>query len=211
MSIAPFRPALVIVGALTLAACGSEPADEQGADAPVIAGSTGAEAQEPQAAQSPDTRIASNYSRLDLDRCTLIEQLVEGESASWKCTGLGGAPLFVNSGDGRFDIDAGADDGRFDTIPGFNETGDTIEWRMTDGRPFAIVYRLRDISPEGDGSSTLFVKSVGTQEAPGCLIAQVPGSAREANVLAREQADRAVHGFDCPAPPVTQTDGGEQP
>ena len=79
----------------------------------------------PAAAQT----FSSVYTMLDLDRCRTLEVVPEGESVRRRCPGLGAIPLFVNAGDGRFDVDAGVDNGQWESLGGFNEIGPRIEWR----------------------------------------------------------------------------------
>jgi len=142
---------------------------------------------------------SSVYTELDLDRCRILEVIPEGESVRRRCPGLGAIPLFVNAGDGRFDVDAGVDNGEWESIGGFNEIGPRIEWRRAGGRPFAIIYRLRLTSPEQPPGSTLIVETIGRRAAPGCQIATVDGALPDANVRARAIADRRARTHRCPA------------
>lgn len=147
----------------------------------------------PAAAQAP---ADSAYTELDTDQCTILSAVEEGESISWQCAGFGTFPVFVNAGDGRFDVDAGMDDDAFDTISPFNAPGPLIEWRLRDRAPFAIIYRLRDVSLETQGS-TLFVETIGTAGVPGCTVATVAGDVPEANQVARDLADAMAADFRC--------------
>ncbi|WP_284124089.1 hypothetical protein [Parerythrobacter aestuarii] len=183
---------LVLLSAalLALAGCGTEPADapdQSGpGEAPVATG-------EPQA----PTGFASVYTDLDLDSCELLElETEQGSSASWRCPGFGDTPLLVEEGDGRFDLDAGVDDSGFQTIGAFNDLNDTIEWRLLDGQPVAVIFRYRDVSMETKGRTVLAVEKVGRQGAPGCRMAQIAGNTPEANQRARDFADAAVD-FSC--------------
>ena len=176
--------------ALALAACGGEPANEP------------AEQAAPGAAPE-QTGVASVYTDFDLAACTVLdEEREQGSSASYRCAGFGDVALFVQEGDGRFDLDAGVDDGTFQTIAAFNDIGDTVEWRLRDGRPVAIVFRYRDVTLERGGRTVLAVETVGADGAPGCRVAQIAGDTPEANLRARELADAAAQdGFVCPAEP----------
>jgi hypothetical protein len=148
----------------------------------------------PAAAQT----VSSAYTVLDLDRCRTLEVIPEGESVRRRCPGLGAIQLFVNAGDGRFDVDAGVDNDRWESLGGFNEIGPRIEWRRVGGRPFAIIYRLRLTSPEQPPGSSLIVETIGRRGAPGCQIATVDGSLPDANARARAIADRRARTFRCP-------------
>jgi len=145
--------------------------------------------------------ITSRYTTLDLRRCRTLEIVPEGESVRRRCPGLAGIPLFVNEGDGRSEIDAGFDDGEWESLPAFNTIGDRIEWRLSAGRPFAIIYRLRTPATEGaPAGSALIVERIGRGAgAPGCRIGLVDGALSDANVRARALADRQALYPRCPA------------
>jgi len=115
----------------------------------------------------------SAYTALDLHRCRTLEVIEEGESVRRRCPGLGATPLFVNAGDGRFDVDAGIDNGIWESLGAFNAPGPRIEWRLAGRRPFAIIYRLRLTSPEQPPGSTLIVETIGRPGRPGCQVATV--------------------------------------
>ncbi len=150
----------------------------------------------PAAAQT----LSSRYTILDPHRCRTIEIIPEGDSVRLRCPGLAGIPLFVNEGDGRSEIDAGIDDDQWESLPAFNTIGDRVEWRLVDGRPFAIIYRLRvAATSEQPAGSTLIVEAIGHGAgAPGCRIGEVDGALPDANVRARALADRSARGISCP-------------
>ena len=153
----------------------------------VLLGGLAALAAAPAAGQS----LRSAYTMLDLRRCRTLEIIPEGESVRRRCPGLAGIPLFVNEGDGRSEIDAGIDDGRWESLPRFNTIGDRIEWRLAGGRPFAIIYRLRLAATENaPAGSALIVEAIGRRGAPGCRIGVVEGALSDANARARALADR---------------------
>ena len=145
--------------------------------------------------------IRSAYTMLDLRRCRTLEIIPEGESISRRCPGLAGISLFVNEGDGRSEIDAGYDDGRWESLPRFNSIGERVEWRLSGGRPFAIIYRLRLAATENaPAGSALIVEAIGRgAAAPGCRIGVVDGALPDGNARARALADGA-RGRSCPAP-----------
>ena len=147
---------------------------------------------------APGARHSSAYTSLDLDACKVTaSESEEGQWAERTCPGYRGIPLFVDDGDGRFDIDAGVRGEGFQTIGAFNNPPETIEWRLEDGAPFAIIYRLADATEQGQGRTVLMVERIGTEEQAGCTIGQVAGSADKANRRARELADTLAAGFDC--------------
>jgi hypothetical protein len=149
----------------------------------------------PAAAQA----ASSVYSELNLARCRTLEVVEEGEGVRRRCPGLGAIALFVNAGDGRYDIDAGVDNNVWESLGAFNEIGPRIEWRRSNGRPFAIIYRLRLTSPEQPPGSSLIVETIGRRGAPGCQVATVDGSLADANARARAIADRRARTFRCSA------------
>lgn len=155
----------------------------------------------PAAAPAPAQPASSRYTMLDLHRCRTLERIEEGESVRLRCPGLAGIPLFVNSGDGREEIDAGIDDGAWESMPSFNTLGERVEWRLSGGRPFAIIYRLRLAATENArAGSALIVEAIGRPGAPGCRIGVVDGALPDANARARALADRQARGVRCPAP-----------
>jgi hypothetical protein len=147
----------------------------------------------PAAAQA----FSSAYTLLDLARCRTLEVVPEGESVRRRCPGLGAIALFVNAGDGRFDVDAGVDNDRWESLGGFNEIGPRIEWRRRNGRAFAIIYRLRLTGAEQPPGSSLIVETIGRPGGPGCQVAVVDGARPDANVRARAIADREAPTHRC--------------
>src|SRR3982750_3672902 len=103
------------------------------------------------AAAAPAPTVTSAYTKLDLDRCTRLDHGETPESTEWRCAGYGGVPLFVQNGDERYDVDAGAADDDAIWSATFDYPGRTVEWRLRQGRPFAIIYRLVPANPEARG------------------------------------------------------------
>lgn len=140
---------------------------------------------------------ASVYTPLDLNRCTIVEEIPEEEGFTrWRCPGHAAIPLFVSSGEGRFDIDAGLDSEQFEYFNTFNRPGPNVEWRLHGRAPVAIIYRLLLEPAESAPGSVLIVKTIGRPGRPGCRIATVDGTLPNANELARAAADRAAR-FRC--------------
>ncbi|WBY17183.1 hypothetical protein PF049_03205 [Erythrobacteraceae bacterium WH01K] len=189
--------------AFMLAACGegSQPANpaeggEQATslDEGSVTGAPGQIASPAEQNAAGNGRFSSHYTSLDLDECELVSQQTEGEGATWRCAGLDGMDLIVMSGDGRMDIDAGADNSAWESIGAFNAEPATVEWRMADSAPVAIIYRLSDVSMQSAGRSVLMIETPG---AEGCLIGRVSGDTPSANARARRIADDAAEGFAC--------------
>ena len=135
--------------------------------------------------------ITSAYTKLDLDRCTRLDRGEEPQSASWRCSGYKGTALFVQNGDDRYDVDAGLEDRDALWADGFDYPGATVEWRLSRGKPFAIIYRLTSAATDRPRTSRLMIETVGGPR-PGCRVAVVDGSLPNANALARAAADRIL-------------------
>ena len=138
-------------------------------------------------------RVTSAYTSLDLDKCARIDRGEEPQSASWRCKGFAGVPLFVQNGDDRYDVDAGREDADELWADDFDYPGATVEWRLARGKPFAIIYRLNSANPEAPKWSRLMVETIG-RTAPGCRVASIDARARNANAEARRAADRVLSG-----------------
>ena len=145
------------------------------------------------AAGAQPVRITSAYTSLDLDKCARIDRGEEPQSASWRCKGFAGVPLFVQNGDDRYDVDAGREDADELWADGFDYPGATVEWRLARGKPFAIIYRLNSANPDAPKWSRLMVETLG-RTSPGCRVASIDGRSRNANAEARRAADRVLSG-----------------
>jgi hypothetical protein len=145
------------------------------------------------AADAQPARVTSAYTNLDLDKCTNIDAVEEPQSFRLRCKGYAGIPLFVQNGDDRYDVDAGREDADELWADGFDYPGATVEWRLSRGKPFAIIYRLNSANPEAPKWSRLVVETIG-RTAPGCRVASIDGRARDANVQARRAADLILSG-----------------
>ena len=87
-------------------------------------------------------KVTSAYTGLDLDHCTRLDRGETPESTEWRCSGHRGVALFVQNGDDRYDVDAGVEDEDALWADTFDYPGKTVEWRLSGGKPFAIIYRL---------------------------------------------------------------------
>jgi hypothetical protein len=189
------RYSLWACASLALASCGGRDEGSQTGDVPAPT------AQQAELNAAP--QFASTYTDFDLAKCEVLsEEREEGSSAEYRCPGFGQFPLLVQEGDGRFDLDAGGDDGGFQTIGAFNDIGETVEWRLKDGRPFAVIFRFLDVTEEANGRTVIAVETVTGSGQPACRVAQIAGDTPDANQRARELADAAAaDGFRCPAEP----------
>jgi hypothetical protein len=144
--------------------------------------------------------IASVYTPLKLDACKNVTPPGEEEVGGvFRCEGYGGRDVRVAEGDLRMFVSYGPDAERqtaaTQTLPAFNSTGETLEWRLADGVPFATILRFHWDS-DGAKGSTLVVTKLGETDA--CHVAHVMATDNpNANVLAREIADGQARGFNC--------------
>jgi hypothetical protein len=187
-------------GTALLAGCGGTKAGntQVGANAQVPP-ATNTAAPKAEAAPAAAPGITSAYTDIDLARCQSLSSDPEHDSASWRCPGYNGIPVFISSGDLRYDIDAGVDNENFQTLPPFNENPTRIEWRLRDGNPFAIIFRLRLATNEQTewSASALGIATVGTTGRPGCTIAWIDGNVPEANAVAQRIADQRAPNAQC--------------
>ena len=192
------RTASLFVLVATLAACADAPAPAPPSDAPAA---DGAPAPADPAADSTRGPSGETSAYTEIAGCETLRVYEESGGVEQRCPGYGGVPLFVSEGDLRYDVDAGVPNGVFTTASPFNAIRPTVEWRLRDGRPFAVIVRYDlDAGDGGPTASELAVISVGTEGAPGCLVGWVPADAAPSqNEAARALADREAASTVCPA------------
>lgn len=136
--------------------------------------------------------VTSAYSKLDLDQCKELESDVEW--VRYRCAGHKGVALIVEESDARFDLDAGVPDN--DELWGqtFDSPPSMVEWRVSRGRPFALIYRLTNANPERPRNSRLMVETIGRPGRPGCRVADIAGATPNANQAARDAAAKILAG-----------------
>ena len=148
--------------------------------------------------------IASVYTSLDLAKCKDVTPAdAKDYGTIWRCKGLNGIDVRVAEGDLRINVSYGpkaeTQKAAQQTVPQFNNIGDTLEWRVVkDGRrttPFATILRF-PWSVDGKTGWTLVVTKLGKGDA--CHVAYVEAAGNpKANEQARAQADTLARGFDC--------------
>ena len=126
------------------------------------------------------------------------------------CPGKAGLVVLVSEDDLRETVSVGRNPAAAANEPAaqtwfgpFNSTANTVEWRVLDGRPLAIIQRwhIADNSdPDKDGRPIAKPMLVVTRLPPGavCHVAYIDVKANpDANALARKVADDAARGFQC--------------
>lgn len=134
--------------------------------------------------------------------CTTIEE--NADEAGWvlqRCAGYQGNAVFVGEGDLRTMVSYGwnarAEKAASQTFPYFNTIGDTVEWRLKDGKPVATILRWKIDGGEGMAKGEVLVVTQ-LNEGNQCWIAEVSASKNaNANDLARQAADELAGTFDC--------------
>ncbi len=151
--------------------------------------------------------ITSEYTSFDLEKCQTIDKPSVPEEP-WIVLGCKG---YRN--DPAYDIVFHEDDlrGSFSvgknprehcassfSFSGFNSPGKTIEWRLSDGKPFATILRWT-VSMEVDGKprEQQWLAVTKLEADNSCPAAYVEAALPMANEKAREAADRLLTGFTC--------------
>ncbi len=154
--------------------------------------------------------ISSVYTDLDTQKtCTIFDSGDEGPYANFACTGYGGYPVLIYSGDARETVYYGfpkAGDVIWESFSAFNSSGPKVEWRVArDGDrtiPFATIHRwsVSDDPEDPDKKvEVLVVAKVGqVKEQDGCAVGLVLATGNpKANDTARKIADEQARGFKC--------------
>ena len=214
-----FTQAAWLALALTLIACsndasesvpvGDEPVikelktDDSGTDETEKAVST------PEESEPETNGFQSAYSNLNLENCEIIGSNAESTDKTYKCDGYQNMSVFARDGDGRFTLAAGQTPDFLVERQPFNTPGEKIEWRLKDGEPHAIIYRLNFQGPKSDeaGEGVLVVASLPANGQSGCAQALVKQGSDQLNA-ARRYADMINGESDCPNEPAIL--GGEQ-
>lgn len=126
------------------------------------------------------------------------------------CPGKAGLVVLISEGDLRETVSIGRNRIAASREPAaqvwfgpFNSTTNTVEWRATDGKPFAIIQRwhIADNSDEDKAGRPIAKPMLAvTRLPPGavCHVAYVDVKANpDANELARKAADETARGFTC--------------
>jgi hypothetical protein len=126
------------------------------------------------------------------------------------CPGKSGLVVLISEDDLRQTVSVGPDHVAAAKEPAaetwfapFHSTGQTVEWRAVDGKPFAIIQRwlIADNNDTDKAGSPVSKPMLAvTRLPPGavCHVAYIDGQAnRNANELARQAADEFARDFKC--------------
>lgn len=155
--------------------------------------------------------VSSIYTRLEFDTdCVQIS--ADPMGGSFSCSGHGGYGVLLAEGDLRQSaffgyVGAWYADNAWESFGAFNQTNDTVEWRLRGGVPFATILRWFIENPNPDTGApdeahrgqVLVVSRVG-QPGVGeaCVVGYVDALANgDANTVAREVADMLADDFTC--------------
>lgn len=149
-------------------------------------------------AQPVRGRASSVFTKLALHHCSKEAQEDDQQGELWRCPGFRHIPLIVRSTGGRFDIDAGEDNGLFETADAPSFLTGEIEWRLRGSHARSIIYRLRVATQSGHPRPLIAVETISYPNVwAGCLVAWVDGRLPNATAIARKLADRDHQTFRC--------------
>jgi hypothetical protein len=130
--------------------------------------------------------------------------------ATQQCPGQSGLVVVISEDDLRQTVSVGVTAAAAAKEPAaetwfapFNSTGNTIEWRAADGKPFAIIQRWllsdnEDVDKSGTPISKPMLAVTRLPPGPVCHVAYIDGQAnRNANEVARQAADEFARDFKC--------------
>jgi len=138
----------------------------------------------------------SVYTILDKKHCRKLPLNPKEHEVDYKgmCPGVGGLKLKVANFDLHHVLDLVTPAGKTFNVgidsASYNFLGTKAEWRVKQGKPFALIVRYNLIGPEANkvNESILVVSKVSTVKA--CVVGRIEGSQSQ-NVDARDLADRA--------------------
>jgi hypothetical protein len=150
--------------------------------------------------------FSSSYTSTAPKDCRTIGKPENG-SATQVCPGKSGLVVLITEDDLRQTVSVGPNHIAARKEPAaeagfapFNSTGDTVEWRAMDGKPFAIIQRwlISDTDKAGSPISKPMLAVTRLPPGPVCHVAYIDGQAnRNPNELARQAADEFARDFKC--------------
>lgn len=154
-------------------------------------------------ALSAGAKVESAYTKI-FTKDSGCKQVDGNEQEDWavtRCPGHSSIAVFIGEGDLRamvaYGMNAKNEVAFGQTFNNFNQTGDTIEWRLRGGKPFATILRWKiDGGPDMPKGEMLVVTQL--DEGNQCWVAVVSASKnKDANVLARKAADELAGKGKC--------------
>jgi hypothetical protein len=150
--------------------------------------------------------FSSSYTSTAPKDCRTIGKPENG-STKQVCPGKSGLVVLISEDDLRQTVSVGPNHMTASKEPAaeagfapFNSTGNTIEWRAVDDKPFAIIQRwlISDTDKAGSPISKPMLAVTRLPPGPVCHVAYIDGQAnRNANELARQAADEFARDFKC--------------
>lgn len=154
--------------------------------------------------------FSSSYTSAAPKDCRNVDKSKDNDGATQVCPGKSGLVLVVSEGDLRQTVSVGSTPAAAAKEPAanvwfapFNSTGNTVEWRAADGKPFAIIQRWLiadndDLDKSGTPTNKPVLAVTRLPPGPVCHVAYIDGQAnRNPNELARQAADEFARDFKC--------------
>lgn len=155
--------------------------------------------------------FGSSYSSIATKQCRIIGAAKGGDDSSVRvCPGKTGWQVLVSQDDLRETVSVGRNRILADKEPAaqtrfepFSFAGNKVEWRLQNGRPFAIIQRWQlddnaDMDKNGRPKPKAMLVVTRLPPGPVCHVAYVDVAANpNANDLARKAADELAHDFKC--------------
>lgn len=144
-------------------------------------------------------KFSSRYTNLDKD-CKTLKGGSEGTDDASNCRGVGGYRIYVGAAAAAqtISIQSPKND-NVGSIPmqnfDWNQTKIKVEWRLADGKPFALIMRVFKYDGEGTESYDYFGKKIGEElivvglEGFENIDFTIDAKTPDANLKARELAD----------------------
>ena len=153
--------------------------------------------------------FSSSYTSTAEKDCRTVGKPRDG-GATQVCPGKSGLVVVISEDDLRQTVSVGPTQAAAAKEPAaqtwfapFNSTGNTVEWRAVDGKPFAIIQRwlIADNDDLDKGGSPISKPMLAVTRLPpgsACHVAYIDGQAnRNANEVARQAADEFARDFKC--------------
>jgi len=153
--------------------------------------------------------FSSSYTSTAEKNCRTVGKPRDGGTTQ-VCPGKSGLVVVISEDDLRQTVSVGPTAAAAAKEPAaqtwfapFNSTANTVEWRMANGQPFAIIQRWLiadndDVDKSGTPANKPMLAVTRLPPGPVCHVAYVDGQAnRNANEVARQAADEFARDFKC--------------